>query len=65
MLCDRRQEVIHLPIILFEIGTWRFDIGVYISCNVFVLFSSGHSEIAVRLSTRVQPNHSLSPVSQQ
>ena len=38
---------------------WRFGSGVYISCTVFVSFSSGHSEIAASLATRVQPSHSF------
>ena len=47
-----------------ETAIWRFDIGVYISCTVFVSFSSGDSEIAASLATRVQPSHSLPQVSQ-
>ena len=38
--------------------------GVYISCTVLVSFFSGHSKIDASLATRVQPTHSLPPVSQ-
>ena len=47
-----------------ETAMWRFGSGVYISCTVFVSFSSGHSEIVASLATHVQPSHSLPPVSQ-
>ena len=42
-----------------ETAIWQFNIGVYISCTVFVSFCSGHSEIAASLAKRVQPRYSL------
>ena len=48
-----------------ETAIWWFGISVHISCTVFVSFSSGHSEIVASLATRVQPSHSLPPISQQ
>ena len=48
-----------------EVAIWRFGIGVFISCTVFTSFYSGHFQIAADSATRVQPCHSLPPVSQQ
>ena len=42
-----------------ETAMRRFRSGFHISCTLFVLFSSGHYEIAATTSSHVQPSHSL------